>query len=306
MYKDNAIEQKLAERIFIERLHECEKFPKYFQIEPTDRCNAKCKMCSKSVTESVHNSSMSEELFNKICEELEEYSDWIEMITIQWMGEPLLDRELELKIQKLKKIGIKKVSLSTNVSLLNEERCQSLLESGLDDLRMSIDSVKKSTYEAIRCGLDFDKVIKNAMKAISIRDRIRPDVTIRVRMVDMCETHDEIEEWLEFWNPILKNADFAQVMPSLSKWEDKRIDNPYQEVEPCISLFSTMIISSEGKVALCCIDSELQEVMGDINTSTIKSIWNSEKFEKYRDLHLDMKRNSIDLCNGCNCWNRYK
>lgn len=309
MYNCDKVQQALAERIFLQKLEECEYFPKYLQIEPTEKCNACCTMCTKSISKNTHLNTMSEKLFDKIASELKLYSDWIEMVTIQWMGEPLLDKHLENKIRILKKIGIKKVSLSTNVSLLTEERCKSLFEAGLDDLRMSIDSVKKSTYEKIRKGLDYATVMRNAINAIYIRNQIRIEgegiKTIRMRMVDLEETHNETEEWTNFWNGFLEKEDKVQVMPELSKWKRINTEDPEVLNVPCISLFSTMIINSEGRCALCCIDSEFEEELGNIRHSTIKEIWNSEKLRQYRKLHLSGNRNSIDLCIGCNCWNRY-
>ena len=139
MYNYNdEIQKKMAERIFMEQLEECEKFPKYVEIEPTDRCNARCIMCTKSISQNEHVSTISDALFDKIVNEIKEYADWIEWVTIQWMGEPLLDMQLEDRIRKLKSAGIKKVMLNTNASLLNAERCERLLNAGLDDLRMSM------------------------------------------------------------------------------------------------------------------------------------------------------------------------
>lgn len=304
MYDEqNIIQQKLTRRIGLDSLSQCEFFPKYIQIEPTDRCNARCSMCTKSMTKNPHFSTMNMRLFKKILDELKNYSSWIEMVTIQWMGEPLMDIELEEKISQLKEIGIKKVSLTTNVSLLDEDRTRSLLKSGLDDLRMSIDSINEKTYEKIRRGLIFDEVIKNACSAFKIRNEVKPDATIRVRMVEMGETKDEVKEWLNYWEPLMKEKDWAQVMPELSKWSVN--GSEYINEDPCVSVFSTIVISAKGTVALCCVDSELECILGNVNIESIKGIWNSDNFRKIRAIHLNGKRNELSLCLGCNCWNRY-
>ena len=67
-------------------------FPKYFQIETIRVCNAICDFCGiddwdKSVP------LMSDSLFEKIVHELHEYAQWIEKVTIQRCGEPLLDKK---------------------------------------------------------------------------------------------------------------------------------------------------------------------------------------------------------------------
>ena len=45
IYENTDMEKKLARRIFLENLKECEIFPKYIMIEPIDVCNARCVMC---------------------------------------------------------------------------------------------------------------------------------------------------------------------------------------------------------------------------------------------------------------------
>lgn len=300
------VQQKMAQRIFVEKLENCEKFPKYVEVETTDRCNAQCPMCTKAISKNEHISVMGDALFGKIVNELKDYTEWIEGVTIQWMGEPLLDRNLEDRIKSLKDIGIKKVMLSTNASLLNETRCESLLKAGLDDLRLSIDSIKKETYQIVRHGLNYETVMENALNAIKVRDRVRPQTQIRVRMIDLKETHDEIEEWLRFWNQHLREGDLAQIMPqhTTALWNNNTSVREHWIDEPCISLFSTVVINAEGKVGLCCIDTELDNEIGDINRNSIKEIWNGDKIKEYRHMHLNGKRNEILLCRGCDCWNR--
>lgn len=302
MYSNNMEQKALAKRIFLDDLAECERFPKYLQIEATDRCNARCQMCTKSITTNEHISTMSRTLFDKLADELREYADWIEMISVYWMGESLLDKELEYKIKRLKEIGIKCVSLSTNGALLSKERCESILEAGLDDLRFSIDSIHKDVYESIRRGLSFEKVLENAQQAIKLRNVLQPETHIRIRMVDLKENHDEIEDYKRFWEKYLTPGDMIQIIPQHTKWDVRNELSKYWNTTPCVSLFSTMIINAEGRVGLCCLDSEFEEELGDVSMQTIKEVWNGEKLQEIRKLHLENKRDAIAMCAGCNTW----
>jgi molybdenum cofactor biosynthesis enzyme MoaA len=67
---------------------------------------------------------MSETLFHKLLAELSEHSDWVEQVTLQLGGEPLLDRNLELCVVALKRAGIRSVGFTTNASLLTEGRAR--------------------------------------------------------------------------------------------------------------------------------------------------------------------------------------
>ncbi|MEQ9566734.1 MAG: radical SAM protein, partial [Pseudomonadales bacterium] len=104
---------------------------------------------------------MSDALFDKICEEITPYADQMRRVTIQLLGEPLLDKKLESKISRLKKIGIKEVFFSTNGSLFTDKRAVSILESGVDEVDFSVDGATKETFEKIRVGLNYDEVVDN-------------------------------------------------------------------------------------------------------------------------------------------------
>ena len=66
--------------------------------------------------------------------------------------------------------GVNTTSISTNVSLLDEERSRALQDAGLDMIILSIDSLRKDVLENIRVRLDFDEVLENALRFIELRD----------------------------------------------------------------------------------------------------------------------------------------
>ena len=54
-------------------------------------------------------------------------------------GEPLLDPKLPDRIAQLKQGGVSDISISTNVSLLNESKAVDILEAGIDIVILSVD-----------------------------------------------------------------------------------------------------------------------------------------------------------------------
>ena len=57
-------------------------FPKYFQIETTRNCNAKCTFCAIDEWDKTE-PYMSEKLFSKIVNEMKDYAHWIEWVAVQ-------------------------------------------------------------------------------------------------------------------------------------------------------------------------------------------------------------------------------
>lgn len=298
----------LAEKLNVSDLSECFYFPKYFTIETSNNCNARCIMCPKGKKGLKERQFMGDALFDKIVSEIQGYHKWIEMICLNSDGEPLLDREIASKIRKLKGIGIKHVNISTNAQLLEEAKIQELLESGLDDIRISMDGHSKETFEKVRRGLDFEVVKGNVLKLIQMRDRARSSMEIRVRMVELEENIGERKEWLDFWKDKVGERDKVQLMP-MHSWSGKILDEGISQIEyyadkPCISVFSSFTINYDGIVQLCDSDIEQQMVMGDVKEASIQEIWQGEKFEYARSLHANAERNRIQICQGCDHWSR--
>lgn len=299
---------ELAQRLYLNNLDESNYFPKYFAIETCNNCNARCIMCPKGQKGTESLQLMTDELFNKIVNEIQKYSQWIEMICLNSDGEPLLDKKIASRIRKLKEVGIKHIQISTNAQLLSEERIQELLESGLDDLRISIDAYTKETYEKIRQGLNYETVKKNTLNLIKMRNEKQDKMEIRIRMVELKENARERNVWMHYWKSQVRETDRVQIMP-MHTWsgkitEEKEAHVEYYSDKPCISVFSSMAINYDGIVQLCDSDIEQQEIVGDIRESSIREIWQGEKLEKIRFWHANKKRNLIEICRGCDHWSR--
>ena len=66
---------------------------------------------------------------------------------------------------------------------------------------------------------------------------------------------------------------------------------------PCYRLWLTFTVLWDGRVSLCCADFDGRTILGDLNTSTIKEVWNSEPFRHVRRQHLES--GGPDICRAC-------
>jgi radical SAM protein with 4Fe4S-binding SPASM domain len=297
--------KSLADRLNLADLSQSLCFPKYFEVETIRACNAKCTMCTVNQWEGK-NGRMSDSLFCKISEEMSHYSDWINSVCLSRNGEPLIDKNITDKIRILKDYGIRDVTFSTNASLLDEYKSIQLIESGLDDIRFSIDGTTKKTFESIRKGLNFEEVRENCLRFIRLRNERGQTPRIRVRMVLQKGNLHEESAWKEFWKARVSENDIVY-SKAINSWGNQLPSYKTANVEkysctPCISPWSTMIIHFDGKVPLCGCDFNNTINLGDVNNYSIKEIWQSENFNKIREMHSSGKRNDIPLCPGCNVW----
>lgn len=297
--------ERLAQRIDVADLQDALAFPKFFQIETTRLCNAKCPFCAvdqwdKSVP------MMSDALWDKIAAELIQWKDWIRFADLQRAGEPLLDKKIYARVKQLKDGGLKHVALATNASGLNEKNARALLQAGVDEVMLSIDSVVKETYVTLRVGLDYDQVMENIRRFFRLRDEIRPQSMIRVRAVcvfDPDEEPHQVLSWEQFWQPLSKPQDRIY-MKRLHSWGNQvSIDGAPSADEmvlhPCVIPWSTMHITAMGTVALCPHDFDGVANLGDINTHSIAEVWRAQKLAEVRRLHATGNRNDINFCRGC-------
>lgn len=298
--------EEIRKRLEINSLDEALIFPKFFQIEPSRVCNSRCRFCAvddwdKSVP------FMPDKLFDKLVTEFKNHTNHIEVVCLARAGEPLLDKKIVDKVKTLKEIGINKVTLSTNASLLSKEKALDLLNAGLDDIMLSIDTVNREKYESVRRGLDFDTVMKNIRTLFEIREKIRPEVIVRVRGVatfdiNSTEGINELEKWESFWGQFRKSQDRIY-MKQAHSWGNQKEGQYIPEYEnvfhPCILPWSTLHVTTMGLVPLCPQDYDAKANLGDANKNFISDIWNNAKWERIRKLHSSGKRNEISFCRGC-------
>ena len=280
-------------------------FPKYLLIETVNTCNARCIMCGIDF-DKKSKVIMKDELFEKIIEEIGCHSSHVEKVMLYLDGEPLIDNKLARRVRMTKESGVKTVTINTNAQLLDEKRATELIEAGLDEAYITIDSLKKDVFEEIRVRLDFETVYNNTRRFIELRNRLNPDVSIRIQMVQQELNYDESSSFLDHWNHLLADNDQA-VVRKAHNWgnaaevmffgDEDDINNI-----PCIALWGTFVTHVNGDAALCCMDSKTTYKIGNLTEESIEEIWTGDTMNTYRKKHLNGRRDEIAMCDGCTVW----
>lgn len=286
-------------------IEELRAFPKFVCLDPTNQCNARCVMCGIDFRK-VKPACMTDELFDKIVDELAGHAEQIERVALFVMCEPLMDPHLDRKIAKLKEIGIKCVHLNSNGSLLFASRARQLIRAGLDRIYISIDSMDPATYESIRLGLKFEQVYGNILDFIKIRDELNPDLVLRVQMILQEANFDEAGAFVEHWRGKVGPKDQVVVTRAFN-WgdvHDAELPGDDEDVNriPCIALWSTLEILANGDVRLCCVDVDGAVDLGNVRDQSIDEIWHGPELAKARQMHVRGARGQIPICDHCTVW----
>jgi MoaA/NifB/PqqE/SkfB family radical SAM enzyme len=126
----------------------------YFEV--ANRCNSKCATCPLTFSPQEAAKQLSLDEFKRLVSQLPD----LRRAVLQGIGEPLLNRDLAAMIAHLKTRGVY-VVFNTNAALLTRRRQVELIESGLDELRISLDSSTPETYFKVRGIPAFDRVVAN-------------------------------------------------------------------------------------------------------------------------------------------------
>ena len=143
----------------------------YLRISVTDRCNYRCSYCMPA---EIFNKDYSYIKQNKILsyEEIIQISSILKKVGLKKIritgGEPLLRKNIDKLIYKLKtEVGIEHVGMTTNGSLLTDEKLSILKSSGLDSLTLSLDTLNSDKIIKIngtKKQFDLDKVLQGIEK----------------------------------------------------------------------------------------------------------------------------------------------
>jgi GTP 3',8-cyclase len=177
------------------------------RISVTDRCNFRCVYCRSADPENYrdHDEILSWPELDRLAGIFIELG--IRKIRITG-GEPLVREGVESFIARLRSLGVKDLSMTTNGHLLAERR-DKLLASGLHRINISLDSLDPGRFERITRTHSFDKVLAGIQSAQESRLAPAKINAVLVRGIN----DDEVESFAEFARNRAVIMRFIEFMP---------------------------------------------------------------------------------------------
>lgn len=277
----------------------CKFPPLRIGIEVTNNCNLKCSMCVRQhMTREIGNMEL--DVFKKIVDEGKKY---FEFVGLQDIGEPLLNKNIFAMIWYCNANNLKTL-ISTNATVLNGEISENLLNSGINYIIFAFDGAKKETYEKIRIGANYEKVVNNIKNFLKEKVKRKIKIFCTLQCIYMSETEKEIREFRKMWNiPGVNAIRIRQITHGidLNNQEQKKYSNINYKV-PCYWLWSDPYIKWDGNMVPCCQDANAIYSLGNIKNSSMYELWNNEKMQNLRKMHINGEYYSIPLCKDCNMY----
>lgn len=284
-------------------------FPQRLVFEATNRCNLRCAMCGQS-----HRDFKGVDLsLNHFCKTRSFWGTAHDISLFGW-GEPLLNPHLMDFFDMLSLYGAN-LFILTNGLLVTKEMARRWVLGRLAYLNFSVDGVTPETYNAIRKGSDFSRVISNIEQVVTVKREMKSAkpylrmvfVGMRrnieelpafvemaahlgmdeAKMVYMIAYGKEMESEILFHHKELTNDILAQAegkaralgirltLPDRFSLDD----TPPPPRKPCYRPWEEFFVQSDGKVRLCMLS---HEVIGDLAAEKAEDIWNNERFRLFR------------------------
>jgi MoaA/NifB/PqqE/SkfB family radical SAM enzyme len=283
-------------------------FPMMIVLSFVYPCNAKCPHCpytNSNIRDSYKDAPyMAADVFRTIADEAGPYGAYLR---ISGGGEPMLHpKSVELLVYA-KKAGCR-IGLITNGSAFTEAKSLALLEAGVDMIEFSVDACDAKTYAAVRTGLKWERLLRNARRMLNIRNKLGSPSKIIASGVNQVGV--DIDAVERFWREDIGVDNFIR-RKFLTWGQNTSLDNsrsadatPYINTQavPCPFIFERLNIDSRGNVMVCGYDIAANTSMGMVGRQTIKEIWHGEGFRHYRDMHLARRGGEIPMCATCPDW----
>ncbi len=241
--------------------------PQCIRIEPSQLCNFRCEFCSISVEDyrkAKTNIIMDYDLFLSIVADIKRSFGHIKNIMLVGMGESLLHPRIADMVAAITREQIADtVEIITNASLLTPELSNSLVESGLSMLRISVDGLSSEDFQKY-CGtkVDFDNYVKNISYFYEHRGNTKVYIKILNYMVD---TPERYETYVRTFKPISdminvenlietsNDIDFNEVGGADIAFNQTMANTAIvQNTNICAMSFYTLQINVDGSVQPCC------------------------------------------------------
>lgn len=281
--------------------------PLCLDIETASICDLACPFCFREYLATPDKIIDEKVCYNLIDQAVEM---GIPSIKFNWRGEPLLHPKLPDFISYAKKNGILETIINTNATNLSEKMSNKLIDSGLDFIIYSFDGGTKETYEKMRPGRfgknSFDKVYQNIVNLSKIKkDRGKKFPYTKIQMILTEDTHNEKDQFFELFGKFVEDVSVSQYTERGGKLSD--LDEESQSIyyhsllkynlpkgtpymkdafgkikissgrKPCEQPFQRLLVTYEGRVAMCCYDWGASYPVGYTNSQAFD---NDEDYNK--------------------------
>jgi radical SAM protein with 4Fe4S-binding SPASM domain len=281
-------------------------------LDPSSSCNFRCNFCPTGNAKLLKDARRKNTLldlgtFKKIIDDLQGFPNPIKVLRLYKDGEPFLNPNLaEMVAYARQSDRILSIDTTTNGSLLTPGKAIPVVEAGIDQINISLDGMSDEQFKDFtHTKVDFKKFREN----LSVLYENRGDCKILIKTVKEILTPEQEKMFFDYFGPISDKIYVEHVAPCWPEFDvTEKVDaslemgiygQPISAVDTCPYVFYSLSINADGFASICFLDWKQEYIIGDANTESVESIWNSQKMNSYRVQFLKGERKDMPFCKDC-------
>ena len=285
---------------FYDRL--TKEFPSQINVDLIELCNYACIHCPYSMMvqeKKLSHARFSPVLNQKLIDEVRKYGvGKTQQIRYTANGEPFLHPEImDILDYAVKNSGVF-VSVTTNGSLVDEQKAQQLLEMGLGLIDFSLDAYSEKTYQEIRLHGQLEKVRSHILFMLKKKREGAYKTRIVVSFVVQEKNEQEKEDFKRYWTK--QGVDYVIFRKLHSAGGNMSYTEKEECTQPCVYPWERISLDAKGLLQFC--PNSWGTASGfeySYTDHTIHELWNSEVYAQLRKEHLQNRFEMFQRCATC-------
>jgi len=229
------------------------------------------------------------------------------IVTPMGLGEPLMYPGLFDFIASLKKISSQiNLVIVTNGLLLNPANCQKILDSGLEEISISLNASNSQQYLREMGVNSFDLVVANITNFLKMRNDQASKLRIYIQYLDFDSNQSEYLSHQKIWSQLMNDSDKHYLHPIVNQagYFDGETTIKTQDSYPCTAPMQRLVIKINGDVYPCdaCLYNGQQKnhelILGNLRCDDLYKIFTSKKGKSHQILKL-MKQGDYRQLSTC-------
>ena len=296
-------------------------------LEPTNFCNLKCPLCPSGNGQMTRTRGTMELADYK--ELIDQAGDYLVLLMLWNQGEPFINKCFVEMVRYARDKGIPTLTSTNGHYIRDLEQARAVVESGLDEIIVSLDGVDQQTYEKYRVGGEIDRVLDGA-RLLAQAKRELGSRTPLVNLQFIVFSHNEgdleaaegiaqevgADKLLVKTAQVYSSAEAEEFLPQTEAFRrydpdvaaDGELAVKGQPARGCKVLWYSSMVNWNGAVAPCCFDKDVDFELGRAFASPpgaqangrlpFKDIWHGQAYMDFRERVL-ADRAAFDMCRNC-------
>jgi len=283
--------------------------PSYIEIELTGKCSMDCLFCYRKSLASGEHGNMNPGTFEKILSGMRDFS-LPYTVCFSGSGEPMEHPEFYSMMDScVKESLVEQVIIETN-GIFTDGNFKSFMskpENSKVKVIINNNGLDAASYMRFHKTDGFDKVLKNIQ---SLRELNSDSERVYIQIMKINETDEigkenEVKSYLDKYYDFWEGEKIPIILQKQNVYFGRIPDRRYSDLSPvkrisCWHLQRDLYVLSDGTVSFCKQDIDGESSYGNINTESLKEIWNRQKnsfINDYEGNFPDKPR-----CKDCDEW----